>query len=98
MLLCLAFLLGVNCAEATDFQIPPSVAAGDVEGAKSKKSLVSKGTFRLLEDVQKTIDKGEIDIAFQKLNTLIIRVQETPYETAVVLKNRSISVCDERTI
>ncbi len=79
--LCLAFPLF-----ATDFQMPPSVASGESEGGNSKKSLVSRGTFKLLESVQKSIDRDLYDEAFEKLNRLILRVQENPYEAAVVLK------------
>lgn len=76
----------VNIAWATDFQMPPSVAQADEGGAKSAKSLVSKGTYKLLVDAQKSIDKGRIDEAFEKLNAIILRVQKNTYESAVVIK------------
>lgn len=87
----LALALGLGASfpialHATDFQMPPSVAQAEESSAKSAKSLVSKGTYKLLVDAQKSIDKGRIDEAFEKLNHIIIRVQDNPYETAVVLK------------
>jgi|GEM_PF-6232120 len=87
--LVLTFIISTGLSHvsfATDFQMPPSVAAGGSEGSASKKSLVSKGTYNLLVDVQGSIDEGDIDGAFEKLNRLIIRVQKNAYETAVVLK------------
>jgi len=71
---------------ATDFQMPANVAEASESGGKSKKSLVSKGTYKLLTKVQVAIDHKQYDEAFKRLNKLILRVKDNAYESAVVLK------------
>jgi len=71
---------------ATDFQMPETVAAASNSGGKSKKSLVSKGTYKLLTKVQEAIDQSQYDEAFERLNKLILRVKDNAYESAVVFK------------
>ena len=73
-------------AIATDFQMPANVASASESGGKSKKSLVSKGTYKLLTKVQNSIDHKQYDEAFERLNKLIVRVKDNAYESAVVLK------------
>jgi len=73
-------------AIATDFQMPANVASASESGGKSKKSLVSKGTYKLLTKVQNSIDHKQYDEAFERLNKLILRVKDNAYESAVVLK------------
>ena len=75
-----------NVCLATDFQMPSNVQLQSAEGLESKTSFISKGTYKTLTHIQKDIDLGNTDAAFERLNKLIVRVQENAYETAVVLK------------
>ncbi|MFT5718655.1 MAG: tetratricopeptide (TPR) repeat protein [Oleiphilaceae bacterium] len=73
-------------AIATDFQMPANIASSSESGGKSKKSLISKGTYKLLTKVQDAIDQNHYDEAFERLNKIILRVKDNAYESAVVLK------------
>ncbi|MFT7186074.1 MAG: tetratricopeptide (TPR) repeat protein [Pseudohongiellaceae bacterium] len=73
-------------AIATDFQMPANIASSSESGGKSKKSLISKGTYKLLTKVQDAIDQNHYDEAFERLNKIILRVKDNAYESAVILK------------
>jgi len=86
---CIAVLLLLSMSDltiATDFQMPENVASASDSGGQSKKSLVSKGSYKLLTKVQDAIDQTQYDEAFERLNKLIFRVKDNAYESAVVLK------------
>lgn len=83
---CLINLCWVNLCLATDFQMPSTVQLQSAEGVESKTSFISKGTYKTLTHIQKDIDLGNTNAAFNGLNKLILRVHENVYETAVVLK------------